>query len=69
MNRIHVDSSNISEIGFDKNSLTLEVLFVNGRLYQYFDVPENVHQDLVSAGSVGQYFNAHVRGVYRYARV
>lgn len=69
MDRINVESSNISEIGFDKNFFTLEVLFVNGRLYQYFDVPEHVHAELIAAGSIGQYFNANIRGVYRYARV
>ena len=69
MNRVQVSSSNIAEVGYDATSSTLELLFTNGRVYQYFDVPESVHQALMNAASVGQYFHAEIRGVYRYARV
>ncbi|MGN7919871.1 KTSC domain-containing protein [Lysobacter sp. 22409] len=69
MERQQVDSSNISEIGFDAQFLTLEVLFTDGRVYQYFDVPVDVFAELIAAGSIGKFFNSNIRGVYRYARV
>lgn len=69
MNRQQVESSNIAEIGYDTQFATLEVLFKDGKVYQYFDVPSEVYNCLVNAASVGQYFNAQVRGIYRYARV
>ena len=69
MRRQAVTSSNISEIGYDENSRTLEVLFTNGNLYQYFDVPPQIYAELMQAGSVGQYLNANIKGNFRYARV
>jgi hypothetical protein len=69
MHRQPVASSSISEIGFDAATSTLEVLFANGRVYEYYDVPERVFQDLLAAASVGQFFQTEVRGVYRFARV
>jgi hypothetical protein len=42
MNREAVTSSNIASIGYDEDSQTLEIEFLNGGLYQYFDVPPNL---------------------------
>ena len=69
MQREAVSSSNIAEIGYDENSQTLEVLFKNDRIYQYFSVPERVARELMGAASHGQYLNLRVKGIYRYARV
>lgn len=69
MERVSVNSSNIAEIGYDENSETLEVLFKNDRVYQYFSVPGQVADELMTAGSHGQYLNQHIKGQYRYARV
>ncbi|TVR84804.1 MAG: KTSC domain-containing protein [Rhodospirillales bacterium] len=69
MRRQPVTSSNIAEIGYDEASRTLEVLFRNGGLYQYFDVPLAEYQSLMNASSHGQYLNAQIKGRYRYARV
>lgn len=69
MRRQAVTSSNISEVGYDENSRTLEVLFTNGNLYQCFDVPPQIYAELMQAGSVGQYLNANINGNFRYARV
>ena len=40
MNRKPVRSSNISSIGYDSESKTLEIEFHSGGVYQYFNVPE-----------------------------
>ena len=69
MKRISVNSSNILEVGYDTLASTLEIVFTDGRVYQYFDVPERVHSDLLQAPSAGQYFNSEIRGVYRFSRV
>jgi hypothetical protein len=69
MRRQPVTSSNIAEVGYDENSRTLEVLFMSGNLYQYFDVPSQIYAELMQAGSVGQYLNANIKGNFRYARV
>ena len=69
MRRQAVTSSTVSEVGYDEESRILEVLFVNGSAYQYFDVPPQIYAELMQAGSIGQYLNANIKGHYRYARV
>ena len=69
MERKQVDSSNISSIGYDENSNTLEVEFHSGSVYQYFDVPLNVYNGFIEADSKGQYFAQHIKGYYRYVKV
>lgn len=68
MERKSVESSNIAEVGYDADYATLEVMFKDGKIYQYFDVPENVYDEMLSSDSVGRYFTVHVRGTYRFAR-
>ena len=69
MDWIPVVSSNLSRIRYDENSNTLEIEFQGGRVYQYFDVPVQVFEGLRNAESYGQYFNAYIKGYFRYARI
>lgn len=69
MNRTHVQSSNISSIGYDVNTATLEIEFLNGSIYQYYDVPEYVYEELMSASSHGGYLASAIKGTYRYGKV
>lgn len=68
MNRTPVISSNVASIGYDTNTMMLEVEFTNGSVYQYFDVPETEYEALISASSVGKYLNQNIKARYRYAR-
>lgn len=61
MERQSVSSSNLRSIGYDHSSSTLEVEFNNGSIYQYFDVPENVYDELMNASSHGQYFDINIK--------
>ena len=69
MKRESVSSSNISSIGYDGKSGTLEIEFHSGGVYQYFNVPKGVYDGLMSAGSHGRFFARNIKGVYRYKRV
>ena len=69
MNRTHVESSDIESIGYDSRSQTLEIEFLKGSVYQYFDVPGYIYRDLMNADSHGKYFSANIKGVYRYSKV
>lgn len=69
MDRIPVNSSTVAEVGYDTVTMTLEVAFQNGTVYQYFDVPENVYHELMSAESVGKFLHAHIKNNYRYTKV
>jgi len=69
MERTSVVSSNIASIGYNLGNQTLEIEFLNGSVYQYFDVPQNIHEDLMSADSQGKYLAANIKGIFRYSRV
>lgn len=69
MNRQAVTSSNIASIGYDASSQTLEVEFLNGSVYQYFDVPQHIYNGIMSADSHGQYIAQNIKGVYRYSKI
>ena len=64
-----VRSSNIASIGYDAASLTLEVEFSTGSVYQYYNVPESVYRGLMNAASHGSYLAQYVKEVYRYREV
>lgn len=70
MDRKYVSSSNIASIGYDSTNQILEVEFLNGSIYQYYDVPETLYDGLMSADSHGKYLNEYIKkGGYRYERV
>jgi len=69
MDMTSVNSSNVAAVGYDEDSSTLQVEFTNGATYQYFDVPENIFEELRDAGSVGGYLAEYVKGSYRYSKV
>ena len=69
MQRELVSSSYITEIGYDPDSETLEVMIKNERVYQYYNVPPVEFDRMMEAPSVGTYFNAEIKGQYQEARV
>jgi hypothetical protein len=70
MPRQPVRSSNIASIGYDSGSSTLEVEFVTGAVYQYYNVPKSVYEGLMNAKSHGSYFARYVKDAgYRYKEV
>jgi non-canonical purine NTP pyrophosphatase (RdgB/HAM1 family) len=69
MIRIPVESSDIVSIGYDAPSKTLEIEFHGGRVYQYRNVDQDIHDQLLKADSHGQYFNTFIHGRYRFDRI
>lgn len=70
MDRTYVSSSNIASIGYDPMQMILEVEFLNGSIYQYYDVPEALYEGIMSASSHGKYLNEYIKkGGYRFERV
>lgn len=68
MDRQAVDSSNIASIGYDGSTETLEIEFLKGGVYQYYDVPQHVYDDLMSAASHGSYLSSNIKGTYSYSK-
>lgn len=69
MERTYVPSTNISSIGYDAATETLEIEFLSSAIYQYFNVPSHMHEQLMQAGSKGKFLNRHIKNAYPYSRV
>lgn len=70
MRRQPVESTLIKSVGYDPEEQTLELEFVpSGRVYDYFEVPEEIYRELLEAPSLGHYFNEAIKGVYPYRRL
>lgn len=68
MIRLPVGSSNISSIGYEEASQTLEVEFNNGSIYQYYNVDLGLYEQLIQAPSKGQFLNTYIKNAYPFAR-
>lgn len=70
MNRVPISSSNLASVGYDPAGQVLEIEFLNGSIYQYFNVPSHIHSGLMAASSHGSYFDAYIKkGGYRYRKI
>lgn len=69
MKREPVASSNLAAVGYDEPSETLEVEFHNGAVYQYYNVPKGIHEEMMRAGSKGQFLHVYIKNAYAYSRV
>jgi hypothetical protein len=69
MYRQRVDSSAVVSVGYDKKRRVLEVEVDGGAVYQYLDVPAREYFALVSADSVGRYYNQSIKPNYEFLRV
>lgn len=68
-NRIPVTSSNLHSVGYDPSTEILEIEFRSGGIYQYFDVPLDIHDALMNSPSLGKYFIANIKNNYRWQKV
>lgn len=69
MEMIPVDSTDLEEIGYDADTNTLVIEFKRGNVYKYNDVPQAVYDGLMSADSVGKYFNQFIKRNYGYSKI
>jgi hypothetical protein len=63
--RRRVQSSVIRSAGYDAAASILELEFADSRaVYDYYDVPLSVYEELLSADSMGVYFNEFIKDLY-----
>ncbi|WP_197037195.1 KTSC domain-containing protein [Flavobacterium sp. ZB4P23] len=67
--RIPVASSNIASVGYDAENNILEIEFHHGAVYQYFDVQEDVYEELMNVPSQGVYFTHEIKEKYSYNKI
>ena len=64
-----VASTTLATIAYDDARKLLQLEFRSRTIYQYFDVPADVHQALLDAPSKGNYFNQAIRGRFAFTRI
>lgn len=69
MERHLTASSNLLSVGYDSETETLEVEFSNGSVYQYFNVPQNMYDQLMQEVSKGKFLSAYIKNFYPFSRV
>ncbi len=60
-----VTSSNITSIGHDPATQTLQVAFKTGATHAYADVSSKVHEDFMAAKSLGSHFASHIKNKFK----
>jgi len=66
---IHVDSSNVAQIGYDEPNQEVYVRFTNNTLYTYKGVPKHEFEGLKNAPSIGSYLHRNYKNVFPYERI
>jgi KTSC domain len=64
-----VDSSVFRSAGYRADARQLYLRFRDGKVYRYFDVPEQSYEAFLAAESKGRYFSWHIRHEFRYEQV
>lgn len=59
-----VDSTAMHAVGYDWDRHILEIVFLNGGIYHFANVPSSIFMGLLRARSKGAYFQQHIRGRY-----
>jgi HTH-type transcriptional regulator/antitoxin HigA len=60
-------SSAVAAVDYKRSKRQLFVTFASGKTHVYHDVPSEVYEQFVAAGSKGRFFNTQIRDQYRYA--
>lgn len=70
MEREPVGSVTVASVGYDAESLTLEVEFTNGRIYQYFGIPAEIHAEMMASSSKGRFLDSQIKKAnYPFSRI
>jgi hypothetical protein len=67
--RTHIESSAMRSVGYSRHHHLLEIEFVNGAIYRYYDVDLSVYRELINARSKARYYDFNIRRKYLSARV
>jgi hypothetical protein len=61
---IPLKSSVIKAAGYDARRRKLYIRFPGDRVYDYCNVPQELFDELIQAGSPGRFFREHIDGRY-----
>ena len=62
-------STAIARTGYDAARHVLRLEYRSGRIYDYLNVPPETYEQLLNAGSVGEFINLEIKPNYECAEV
>jgi KTSC domain len=62
-----VQSSNIHAISYDAGKMIVH--FKGGGIYEFHDVPEDLHKQFMAAESKGSFFHHNVKGKFKTSKM
>ena len=69
MLRARVESSTIATVGYDEEQRIMEIVFSDGRVYHYLEVPPERALSLLRAESKGRFLNREIKPHFGYRAV
>ena len=78
MKLVTVESSNISQIGFEEDKVItlnqrpiniLRVVFNNGLIYDYYNVEKDIFERFLDSNSKGKYLHEFIINKYQYEKI
>jgi hypothetical protein len=66
---ISVKSSQLAQVSYNEDTRILSIIFHNGTRYDYYDVPKDVYDSLMSSSSIGSYFTKNIKFKFKYSKV
>jgi hypothetical protein len=65
---IPVQSTNLAQIGYDPDTMIMQIMFKNGSLYAYSNVEPDTYNAMMTSGNPGEYFASIIKPQrYRYS--
>ena len=62
-------TSTIVAVAYIEDEETLSIRFNDNSVYEYFDVPEEIYEDLLESLNTKQYFMQNIKGKFKYEKV
>lgn len=60
------NSSQVTKVGYNEETKILTITFKTGKSYEYYDVPKDIFDSMLTAESIGKYLNQFVKPFYKY---
>jgi len=69
MNRTTVGSPGIAQVGYEEGSEILEIEFVSGKVYDFYNVPLKLYEQLLKSTTKELFYEANILVRFPYKRI
>lgn len=69
MHHTEMKSSHLARASYDPGLFKLQILFHNGDMHEFSNVPPDVHEALTSSRSHGSFFHSKIKGKFESRKI